>query len=303
MIDFIIRNLDSFIISTIFLILGFLPTMFNPKKDKNSTKSFDNSNVTNRNTSNTHIQNTYSQNISYQNNIQNNYSNTQATVVNSNSSTSSDDPWILFVLSILIIIPLIFFYKYFNKIITYYIAITISSILLSISLIINLEKIKKYSYIPNNVLFISIRNIPAWIFLLVNYTIIYFKVNYSYAMKPFISLIKSFDINKTIENLSTTFKFITNNFYEGSLAIFMAASIACSTILMFKLFKSYIWAIAFIKHSAESNNKAYLKIWNIIYSYLNKQESQPNKFFWIVALLVIFLFSTGAFSYLFKLLA
>ena len=183
MINFIIKNLDSFIMSTIFLILGFLPTIFDSKKLKHEKLSFNNSNINNSN-----IGNTYNQN-----HTENNYNN-NTVVINHDSTTTSSDPWIVIILGVIFLIPLMLFYKHIDKILAYSITITISCLLLSLLIYKNLIKISSYIPISNNILNISIRNIVCWSLVLTNYITIFYKVNFSSSMKPFIYLINNISV-------------------------------------------------------------------------------------------------------------
>lgn len=213
MINFFTRNLDSFIVSTIFLILGFLPTIFDSSKAKNINISFENSNINNSSIGNTYNQNTYNQNFT-----EHNY-NTN-TVIMSSTSTTSDDSWHLIILGILFFMALIFFYKIVGKMLAYSITISITFLILSIFMYKNLIKISRYATLPDNTLKISIRNIICWLLMFINYIIIFYKISFSSIMSSFMNLINSHGIS-----IFKVIRFISDNPYEGFTAAFIILSI------------------------------------------------------------------------------
>ncbi|WP_312908863.1 hypothetical protein [Tissierella praeacuta] len=282
MINFIIKNLDSFIISTIFLILGFLPTIFDSKKLKHEKLSFNNSNINNSN-----IGNTYNQN-----HTENNYNN-NTVVINHDSTTTSSDPWIVIILGVIFLIPLMLFYKHIDKILAYSITITISCLLLSLLIYKNLIKISSYIPISNNILNISIRNIVCWSLVLTNYITIFYKVNFSSSMKPFIYLINNISVSINNDTAPKVIRFLLDNPYEGSTAIFIIFSFLLSMFLISKLFFSYIWIVSSVKISINPNNK----IWFKIYNSLDKRESNMNKKCWVWFFIILFSLSTSLLAY------
>lgn len=286
MINFFTRNLDSFIVSTIFLILGFLPTIFDSSKAKNINISFENSNIDNSSIGNTYNQNTYNQNFT-----EHNY-NTN-TVIMSSTSTTSDDSWHLIILGILFFMALIFFYKIVGKMLAYSITISITFLILSIFMYKNLIKISRYATLPDNTLKISIRNIICWLLMFINYIIIFYKISFSSIMSSFMNLINSHGIS-----IFKVIRFISDNPYEGFTAAFIAINIVFSIILIFKLFVSYIWIITCVKISINPKNR----IWSKIYNRLNKKESSIDKDFWKWSFIPLFLLSTGLLAYAFSIL-
>lgn len=291
MIKFFTRNLDSFIVSTIFLVLGFLPTIFDSSKAKNKGISFENTNINNSNIGNTYNQNTYNQNYT-----ENNH-NTNTVVINHASTTTTDDPWSLIILFIVLILPLILFYKHIGKILVYSITIAISCLILSLLIYKNLIKTSRYIPLSNNILNISIRNIIAWSLVLINYITIFYKVNFSPAMKPFINLINNLSVSINNDTISKVIRFLLDNPYEGFTAVFIILSFILSIFLISKLFLSYIWIVSSVKISINPNTK----IWSKIYNRLNKRESTIGKKYCVWFFIILFSLSTGLLAYVLNL--
>lgn len=291
MFNFFIRNLDSFIVSTIFLILGFLPTIFDSSKAKNKDISFENTNINNSNIGNTYNQNTYNQNYN-----EHNY-NTSTVVINHDSTTTAGDPWSVIILGVILIIPLVLFYKYIGKILVYSITITISCLILSLLIYKKLLKTSGYIQISDNILNISIRNIICWLLMLVNYITIFYKVKFSSVMKPFIDLINNPSVSINDDTISKVIRFLLDNPYEGFTAIFIILSFLLSIFLISKLSFSYIWIISSAKISINPNNK----IWSKIFSSINKKESNVDKRCWVWLFITLFSLSTGLLAYVLNL--
>lgn len=292
MIGFIVKNLDSIIISTIFFVLSFLPIILGSNNSEKQNLSFKNTCIANNN-----IGNILNQNI-YQNYTENNYNTDQSTVIiNNGSAAINDDPWYLIVLSMLALALLIFFYKNINKILNYSIAISISCLILFVFLYKNLVNINKNNktIIPEIAFKISIRNIIFSTAIVINYFVILYNTNFSPSIKIFLNLIKTTDNKLMIEKI---IDFIFNNFYDGSFVIFVAFSILFSIFLVLQLFSSYLWLLSVLKHSTQTKYR-FSKLWNGMYYCLNKKESELNKCFWIISIIILYSLNTGFLSLVF----
>ncbi|MBU5676805.1 hypothetical protein KQI88_10280 [Alkaliphilus sp. MSJ-5] len=294
MINFIIKNLDALIIGTIFLILGFLPTLFSSNKDKKPSISIDNTNVNNSNIGDSYNLNTYTQNYT-----ENNYNNNQSTIIinTKSSTTNNNEDLFMLITGIVLFISLIFFYKHIDRVLAYLITITLSSLFLSSLLYKNLLKMKNDISIPNHLFNISIRNILSWVLLLINYIIIVYKINFSSFLEPFINLIKNLNIKSNNQKFSEIIIFFANNPYESLTACFIVIGLFLSIIIICQLFLSYIWIISYIKTSTNPISK----LWNKIHSTLSKKEPNLNKKHWIYLFIILFSTTTGAIAYIFTL--
>ncbi len=291
MVGFVVKNLDSIIISTTFFVLGLLPIIFGSNNSEKQNLSFKNTCIANSN-----IGNIFNQNIYNQSYTENNYNTNQSTVIiNNSSAATNDDPWYIIALSVLALIPLIFFYKNINKILNYSIAISISCLILFILICRSFVNINKKITISKIVFKISIRNIIFCATIVINCFIILYNINFSPSIKAFLNLTKTTDNKLMIEKVIS---FILNNFYDGSFVVFVAFSILFSMFLILQLFSSYLWLLSALKHSTQTKSR-FSKLWNRIYYRLNKKESELNKCFWIISIIILYSLSTGFLSFIF----
>lgn len=197
--DFIVRNLDSIIISFMFLILSHILSNISNLKNENQSISIDNSNVVNSTVSNIFNDNTVN--------------NTQLTMKNitiekyPEQSLQSDDTSLTMVIYLFLFgMILIFFYKYFDIIdiiSTLFIFICLlSSILVSINVSKNKVFVKKFK----NIKLIALRNTAIWVLLFINSFIIYYKVNYSDNVSVFLNNLGEKNIKGLFSRLLTLFQ-------------------------------------------------------------------------------------------------
>jgi len=281
MISFISRNLDSIIISTVFLFLESLPMFFEPNKSKNKPNG-QNISIENSKVENNNINNIYSKNIYNNKTYIENKNNQSTVIIDQTSSTSNDDSLDFFVFCILLIGLFVFFYKYINKILSYSIGISLSNIFLSILLYNKFKKENDYILIPKIIFSISMRNLLFWILILINNFIIFYKRNFSPAVKTFILSIKG--------SISQNIFFIFKHPHESFFVIFNVFSLIVSILVMFKLICSYIWLISYIKLIKNEN-----KFWWKINHSLYKKESTFKIENWIWLTLILLLLDIGIF--------
>ena len=293
--NFIIRNLDSIIISTIFFFLGILPAKFSFDKKQNSDISPTSMTLNKTN-------NNYKQNITYNTHNQNTY-NTKSTIMinHVNSNNNNDDVLDVFVLGIILIILILSFYKNFNKIFPYYYSIIIANIAISGLLMIYIYKIKKHINIHKNFVNILARNTLSWIAICIILGSIYFNINYSSDLKNFRIFVENTYNKPVLVNTSEFIAFTINNISESLMVIFISISFILCTYLILKLIKSHIWIISYIQSFNQTNNKFLLKFWNKIYKKLNTQESKLNYKFWIFTIMLSLVLTTGLLPFIITL--
>lgn len=285
--DFIVRNLDSIIISFMFLILSHILSNISNLKNENQSISIDNSNVVNSTVSNIFNDNTVN--------------NTQLTMKNitiekyPEQSLQSDDTSLTMVIYLFLFgMILIFFYKYFDIIdiiSTLFIFICLlSSILVSINVSKNKVFVKKFK----NIKLIALRNTAIWVLLFINSFIIYYKVNYSDNVSVFLNNLGE----KNIKGLfSRLFDVISRHFYESMISMFLVVSFVFVIVLIINLLASHIWILSFTRSYSLDNKKLQYKFWKKIHNVLVKKYSKLDIGFWIISLFLVLSCSLGLIPY------
>ncbi len=300
MINFFINNLDSFIISTIFLLLGFLPTFIDyiklKKEDKRtSTKPINidnNGPVINSFNNNNNLVNSYNYN-------ENNY-NSKTIVINNNNNSNSiltseaDDPWYIIILAVIFIFFMILFYRHIDRLIIFFLTITVVSLLISILIYKTILNISNYISVQHNIINMSVRNIICWFLLLMNYIVVVYKINFSSSMMPLMDLIETSKTSIDSEIFLSIYRFMLDNTFESFTGVFIIFSFLVSIYLIYKLLLSYILIISTAKVSINPDKRLWIKTYNS----LNKKESKLNKKWWMWAFVILFCLSTGILAYL-----
>lgn len=304
MINFFIKNLNSFIISTIFLLLGFLPNIFsfiiNKFTGGKAYSSGININRSNNNVigNNNIIKNSYNNsNNTYNQYNRYEYNSSYNTSPNNIDSTSSSDAFIgIIFITLIFFIFLMLFYQYIYTILMYSISISISSLILLVFIFQNLNLLNK-----NNSLFyyksvwstISIRNIFFCIIILINLLIILYNSKHTMVIGTFINIVTNPTNNSFSQKLLLVKDFIFNNGYDGYFVVSVAISIIYSIFLVFQLLSSYIWLT-----SLSLISKYNTSFWFAVFKKLEKRESVNNFSFWILSIFLIYILSVN-WSFLF----
>lgn len=295
-----LKNIDAFIINTIFLVLSYFLS-----KPNNSKYSSQNINIYSNNISYNKIENNNSNFISNHNNQINDYItnnlNTYKKYRSTSTASNSDNTWItIFFYSIAVSLTLYFFYKYYNSI-SFYVRLLIYTGLLSSFLIfINFYKEKNLINYHPKITRACYFSPALWLIIFINSKIIDFQINNSDYMKVFHDNFSTTSINGI---LPKTISFANNYRLSFFMSIFLIGSFVITLfIIIYSLFLEFAMLSFARKYSLSPITLRY-KLWDKINSILIHRFISLNFSGIIMSSVIMFLLSTGIITKLIEIIA